>query len=117
MRLRAHALALSIALAAGCSGGQEPDEATWTIAEAESISAVRGLRVRVEQCRGLGTAEGEGATARYRRFMCVAGGRNPADPVDTVAVLYELKPLEAYDGPSSEHALENVRFVGGPGIP
>jgi hypothetical protein len=49
--------------------------------------------------------------------MCVAGGRNPADPVDTVAVLYELKPLEAYDGPSSGHALENVRFVGGPGIP
>jgi hypothetical protein len=114
MRPAAHALTLAVALAAGCYGGQE---ASWTVAEAESISAVRGLRVRVEHCQGLGTAEGKGASARYRRFMCVAGGRNPSDPVDTVAVLYELKPLEAYDGPASKHALENVRFVGGPGIP
>jgi hypothetical protein len=37
--------------------------------------------------------------------------------IDTVAVVYVLRPLAPYDGPSSSHSLSDVRFVGEPGIP
>lgn len=118
---RNRALALvagaAVALAGACASEQDAKEAAWTVAEAESISSVRGLRVRVERCRGLGGAEGDERPRRYHRFACVAGARNPRDPVETVAVLYELSPRAPYEGPASKHVLVNVRFVGGPGIP
>jgi hypothetical protein len=116
------ALVVTAIVVGGCAGsnGAEPEaDALWTTRQAESVTTVRGLRVRVRHCRGLGGAtRGEGG-ARYRRFECLAGGRAASDPYafDTVAVLYVLEPLAEYDGPESEHRLTNVRFIGGPGIP
>jgi hypothetical protein len=93
-------------------GSDEPDDALWTLGQAESITSVRGTPVRVRNCRGLSAPSRDGATPRYERFACVAGARLPSETFDTVAVLYELRPL----GPST-YRLENVRFHGGPGIP
>jgi hypothetical protein len=117
-------LVVAAVVAGGCGGsdGTEPaDDALWTTGQAESVTLVRGLRVRVRHCSGLGGAThaaGAGA-ARYRRFECLAGARAASDPYafDTVAVMYALEPLAEYGGPESEHRLENVRFIGGPGIP
>ena len=102
-------LAVTLLLGA-CGGGDEP---RWTIAQAESIASIRGTPVNDPRCRGVGS----GADGRYGRFRCTAGARRPSETVDTVAVLYELVPEEAYSGPASAHTLTNVTFVGGPGIP
>jgi hypothetical protein len=108
VRVRSSALALATMLAA-CGD----DQARWTAAQAESIAVVRGTPVNDPRCRGVGQAMGE----RYDRFRCTAGARRPSETIDTVAVLYELVPEEEYAGPASAHRLENVSFVGGPGIP
>jgi hypothetical protein len=69
--------------------------------------------VNVRGCRGVGPRESK----RFRRFDCVAGTRSSTDPVDTVAVLYELRPIGPYSGARSRYVLAKVRFVGGTGIP
>jgi hypothetical protein len=100
------------ALALGlCACGGEEDRA-WTVAQAESVTTVRGMPVRVRECRPLGDASGDGGARRYERFRCVAGARLPGEPFDSVAVLYELRPTG-----ESDHELRRVRFIGGPGIP
>lgn len=75
--------------------------------QAQRITDVRGLKVRVLECEGLGK-ETDG---RYERFACRAGTRAPGEPFETVAVLYEVHVR------GSEYELRNVRFLGGPGIP
>jgi hypothetical protein len=116
------ALVVAAFVAGGCAGSNraEPEaDASWTIRQAESVTSVRGLRVRVRYCRGLGHATRSDNAARYRRFECLAGARAASDPYafDTVAVLYDLEPLADYDGPESRHRLADVQFIGGPGIP
>jgi hypothetical protein len=101
--------ACTLVLLAAC--GSDPP--AWRVAEAESITVVRGTPVRNVECRG----ERGAGDGRYRRFACVAGARLRGETLDTVAVLYDLVPRAQYEGPSSDHELENVRFVGGPGIP
>jgi hypothetical protein len=91
-----------LVLLAGCSSSEG-----WTVEHAEEVTNVRGLTVRVLQCRGLGR-ERDG---RYERFACRAGARAPGEPTETVAVLYELHVRD------SGYELRNVRFFGGPGIP
>ena len=106
-------LALLAVLALGaCAGEEAAEDRGWTVREAESISSVRGLPVRVRHCRGLGDAFRDGEALRYDRLACVAGARLPDEEVDTVAVLYELVPRDA-----STYELREVRFIGGPGIP
>jgi hypothetical protein len=101
-------LLLLLVLATGCGD----DGSLWTVEQAESITSIRGTRVRVRECRGLG-----GENGRYERFDCLASTRTASDRYDTVGVFYVLQPLGAYDGPGSKHRLSQVRFVGGPGIP
>ena len=95
----------------GCLGGDEQVEG-WTVEQAEAVTEVRGLSVRVAGCRGLGPGERDGEALRYRRFACSAGARAVGDPFETVAVLYEIHLRD-----DSSYRLEAVRFVGGPGIP
>jgi hypothetical protein len=102
-------------LAAGCAGSSEPSDPLWTERQAESITTVRSMPVRVVRCRGLVDAEESEDT--YRRFACLAGARAPWETYDTIAVSYILHPLGEYEGPRSPHHLSNVRFVGGPGVP
>jgi hypothetical protein len=104
------AAAITACLAA-CSRAGEVDG--WTVRQAESIRVIRGMPVNVRSCRAIGPGE----SGRFRRFDCVAGARLQTDPVDTVAVLYELRPLGPYDGARSRYVLAKVRFFGGPGIP
>jgi hypothetical protein len=104
----AAACATACAAFAACSGGESPDVG-WTIERAESITMIRGLHVRVHECRGRGPAHGD--PRRYVRFACYAGHRGPRDAHETVAVEYELRVHD------SSYVLENVRFHGGPGIP
>jgi hypothetical protein len=91
-----------LVLLTGCSSSEG-----WTVERAEEVTNVRGLAVRVLQCRGLGR-ERDG---RYEGFACRAGARAPGEPTETVAVLYELHVRD------SGYELRNVRFFGGPGIP
>lgn len=108
-----HVVATSLVLTSmlvACGAGGEP---RWTVPQAESIAVVRGTPVNDPRCQGVGSAVDE----RYERFRCTAGARRPGEDLDTVAVLYELVPEEEYSGPASAHMLENVTFVGGPGIP
>jgi hypothetical protein len=112
----ASAVLLATSCAAACANGDTPSREAWTVREAESITSIRGMSVRVRHCRGLGRGTND-ATLRYRRFACVAGARRPAERFDTVGVFYELHPLGAYQGARSKYSLTNVRFVGGPGIP
>lgn len=109
------AAAIVLASAAPSCGGASDDR--WTVREAESITSVRGLPVRVRECRGLGSPTPDGGEARFGRFACVAGARLAGERFDSVAVLFELRPRETYRGPSSKRDLERVRFLGGPGIP
>jgi hypothetical protein len=110
-------LALVACVGAGCRDGNQPPIPRWTVGQAESITSVRGLPVRVRYCRGGGRrARGDG-TELYSRFECLAGTRTRFQRYDTVGVFYVLHPLEHYKGPRSRHRLTNVRFVGGPGIP
>jgi hypothetical protein len=102
---------LAAALGA-CAGEEAPEDRGWTVSQAESIRSVRGLPVRVRECRGLGAALRDGEALRYDRLACVAGARLPHEEVDTVAVLYELVPQDA-----SSYELRRVGFIGGPGIP
>jgi hypothetical protein len=98
--------------------GHDRPGAYWRIAEAEAISNVRGMRVRVRECRGLGMVLATDGVRRYRHFRCVAGARASWQSYDTVGVLYVLHPLGPYTGPGeSRHILTNVRFIGGPGVP
>ena len=85
----------------------------WTTTQAESISVVRGTPINRPTCEGVG----QRVDGRYERFRCTAGARRPGETLDTVAVRYELEPTEEYSGASSAHRLENVSFLGGPGIP
>jgi hypothetical protein len=87
-------------------------DSAWTVAQAEAIDSVRGLPVRVRAWRGRGDPLGDGARARYQRLSCVAGARLPGERFDTVAVLFEVRPTS-----DDDYELEEVRFVGGPGIP
>jgi hypothetical protein len=106
-------------LSAGCMGSEARDgEIGWTRQQAESITVVRGMSVRVRHCRGLGSPV-EQAEREYRSFRCLAGARARFDPygIDTVAILYVLHPVAPYASPSSGHRLSHVRFIGGPGIP
>jgi hypothetical protein len=109
VRIRSSLLALAtVATALGCG----EDDHGWTVAEAESVTEVRGLPVRVRQCRGLGEATRDGATPRYDRFRCLAGARLEGERFDTVAVRYEIRPADG-----SDYELQRVEFIGGPGIP
>ena len=98
--------------------GHDRPGAHWRVAEAESISKVRGLRVHVRECRGVGkgVAAVDGRR-RFRHFRCVAGARASWQTYDSVAVLYVLHALGPYVGSRSHHTLTDVRFIGGPGIP
>jgi hypothetical protein len=100
-----------------CAFGNEPRVTEWTVQQAESITSIRGLTVRVRSCRGVDGDQGGGRNGRFQRFACVAGARAEFDRYDTVGILYVLHPLEDYDGVSSRHRLTEVRFLGGPGIP
>lgn len=102
---------LSLLLVVGCAG--DAPEPRWTVPQAESITTVRSLPVRVLSCDGLGAPEG----GEYGRFDCVGGTRAPWERYDTIAVYYVLRPLAEFEGPRSRHRLMRVRFVGGPGIP
>jgi hypothetical protein len=108
---RRTALVLLLGTLAACAGAD--DDARWTVAEAETIRAVRGTPVNGPLCHGIGPDADEG----FERFRCVAGARRPGESIDTVAVFYELVPEAAYSGPESAHRVERVSFVGGPGIP
>jgi hypothetical protein len=115
-------LALVSTVVAGYVGTGDVDAGgnrLWTTMQAESISVVRGMPVRVHYCRGLDGADRRRAEPRFTRFRCLAGARASSDPygVETIAVLYVLHPLAPYHGPGSKHRLTNVRFIGGPGIP
>jgi hypothetical protein len=101
--------ACTLVLLAACGG----DQPAWSVLEAESIAIVRGTPVRNVECSG----ERPVGDGRYRRFACSAGARRHGETLDTVAVLYDLVPRGEFQGPGSDHELENVRFVGGPGIP
>jgi hypothetical protein len=115
--MRRAVLTVTIALAAGCAGEGGDSDVRWTVREAESVRSIRGMHVRVDECRGLGSGQRAEGRARYRRFECRAGTRAASDRFDTVAVLYVLHPEDEYEGPRSEHRLTDVRFIGGPGIP
>jgi hypothetical protein len=93
----------------GCADTERRGTA-WTVDRAESITTIRGMAVRVVQCRGLGTPD-EGEARRYRRFACEAGARRRGEPYDTVAIYYVIRVLAA-----GEYVLENARFIG-PGVP
>lgn len=115
-------LVLMTIAAGGCGEKSETEPGSgphWTARQAESITSIRGMRVRVRSCRGIGVAARGDGEPGYRRFHCLAGARATPDPYgfDTVAVFYVLHPLVAYAGPTSRHRVANVRFVGGPGIP
>jgi hypothetical protein len=102
---------VSIVVATGlaaCGG----DDGGWTVAQAESITSVRGLPVSVRHCRGIGAGRRDGERRRYERLRCVAGARLRGERFDSVAVLYVIHPVG-----DSDYELERVRFVGGPGIP
>jgi hypothetical protein len=99
-----------LVLALGACGGE--DRSSWTVRQAESVTEVRGLPVRVRQCRGLGEVSRDGPERRYERFRCLAGARLEGERFDTVAVRYVIRPTS-----DSEYELQNVRFIGGPGIP
>jgi hypothetical protein len=98
-----------VAAALAACGDDAPQG--WTVAQAESVTTIRGLPVRVLSCRGVGEGEAGGDGVRYDRLRCEAGARRPGESFDTVGVLYEIRPTD--DG----HVLERVRFIGGPGIP
>jgi hypothetical protein len=102
---------------AGRHTAEHDPGAYWRVTQAESISTVRGMRVRVRSCQGLGRARIEAGVRRYRHFRCLAGARASWDTYDTVAVKYVLHPLGPFAGRRSRYALTQVRFVGGPGIP
>ena len=105
------ACAASLAAAVcGCSNSG-PHETGWTVDRAESVTTIRGMAVRVRQCRGLGTPDGKGETRSYRRFACEAGARRPGESYDTVGVYYEIR-LRGSGG----YVLDDVRFLG-PGVP
>ena len=112
---------LGLGVLSACAGGEgRPATARptyWTEREAESIATVRGLPVHVRSCTGLGRARATNAVVRYSRFSCVAGTGLDWESYDTIAVTYVLVPLGPYEGGCSEHAMRNVRFVGGTGIP
>ena len=110
-------MALLAILACGCGGAEEADERrSWTRKEAESVTVVRGLTVRVRHCRGVAAATDN---RRYRSLRCLAGARATSDsyPFETVAVRYVLHPLGPPTGRRPRRRLTDVRFVGGPGIP
>ena len=73
----------------GCLGGRGASEG-WTVERAEAITEVRGLSLRVADCRGLGRGVRDGQVLRYTQFACSAGARARGDRFDTVAVLYEV---------------------------
>jgi hypothetical protein len=108
---------LGTGIAVACADEDRASGPLWTVRQARSISTIRGMHVRVHECRGLGHAERDDRSSRSRRFACIAGARRPGETFDTVGVLYDLRPLGRYEGPASKRALENVRFIGGPGIP
>lgn len=118
MRRTFAALTVVVAgIAVACGNDDAGSVPRWTVRQAESVSTIRGMRVRVRECRGLGNSARDAGLRRFRRFACVAGARRPGETFDTVGVFYDLRPLGKYEGPASKHALENVRFIGGPGIP
>jgi hypothetical protein len=106
------AIAIGVA-ACSRSNAAQREGWRWTVREAESITVIRGTPVNVRSCRGVG----ENDSGRFRGFKCVAGTRLETDPVDTVAVFYELRPTGSFEGSRSRYVLTKVRFVGGPGIP
>jgi hypothetical protein len=105
-------------LATGCTRS-EAREVGWTRQQAESITVVRGMSVRVRECRGQGSPVAREDAPTFRSFRCLAGARARSDPygIDTVAVVYVLRPAAPYEGPASKHRLLDVRFIGGPGVP
>lgn len=106
----AFACAAGIAAAVFGCADTERRETLWTVDRAESVTTIRGMRVRVVQCRGLGKPD-EREARRYRRFACVAGARRRGESYDTVAIRYVIRVRVA-----GGHVLENVRFIG-PGVP
>ena len=62
--------AIEVDAAAHCRPG-----AYWRTREAESITTIRGMRVRVDECRGLGRAVVDNGVRRYRHFRCDAATR------------------------------------------
>jgi hypothetical protein len=102
---------LLVAFGAGCSNGAGTGD-WWTVQQAEAMTTVRGMKVRVLECRGLGRRQLDGGVERFRRFACEAGARRPGETYDTVGVLYTIRVVD-----SRTHVLESARFHGGPGIP
>ena len=119
MRTNVKALGVGLAIAAiaGNAAAHDRPGAYWRTVQAESIASIRGMPMRVHDCRGLGRAVVADGVRRYRHFRCVAGARAPWEEHDTVAVLFVLHPLSPYVGRRSRHAFSEVRFIGGPGVP
>lgn len=110
--LGALAGAVSFALAAAGCSDDKPRSEGWTVRQAEAITTIRGMAVRVIRCRGFGKQRGDERPARYGRFACEAGTRRQGDTYDTVGIQYEVRVRG-----TSRFVLENVVFYGGPGIP
>jgi hypothetical protein len=103
---------LTLIAVATAVGGCGDEERGWTVRQAESLDSVRGMPVRVRECRGLGELSRDGAAPRYERLRCLAGARLEGERFDTVAVRYEVWPRD-----ESDYELRRVQFIGGPGIP
>src|SRR5512133_611377 len=96
--------AVAVAWLTSCGGTEAHG---WTVQQAEAIRSVRGMPVRVLECRGLGSPREGGFT----RFACLAGARRSGENYDSVGVSYDVVLLE-----NAGYRLEKVRFIGGPGI-
>ena len=96
---------LGVAVWAGSRSGS-PGVA-WSRAQAESITAVRGMPVHAVRCDGVGPAVDGGL---YRSFACTAAARASFQTYDSIGVTYVLRPLGPYSGASSRYALSDARF-------
>jgi hypothetical protein len=105
MRVAYWCIVVVCALAAGC-GGDSPPSRFWTVEEAESIKVVRGTRLAITDCRGLG----ETRDSAYRRFRCTGRVVAPATPQLPVRVRYVLNPRGVYQGRRSAYLATSVRF-------
>ncbi len=78
----------------------------WTVAQAQAIKIIRGTRLDVATCEGIGPRR-----TRNRHFSCVGKIAPSSNPARTVQVTYILHPLGRYLGRRAAYVTTNVRFA------
>jgi hypothetical protein len=97
---------LAATLTTSAASGHVRANNLWTPKQAETVRVIRGTRLYVVQCKGLGPRR-----AAYRHFACSGQTARDEKSIHTALFMYVLHALGKYVGRRSGYIATNLRVT------